>query len=530
LPDRRSSSRRARQGKVPDPTTEELIEALRLTDAYPHRPESVGFQQTQMSLVFLAGEFVYKVKKPVNLGYLDYTSLDARRAFCEKEVLLNRRLCASAYLGVVPVVRRGSRLVVEGAGEAVEYAVKMRRLPADRMLDHLLTAGTATAPMLQGVARRLASFHGSGETTEEVSAFGRLSAIRGNTDENFEQTVEYIGRTVTRATHSLLRRYTDDFLDSHARLLESRVGEERIRDCHGDLHAAHVCMTDDICIYDCIEFNDRFRYGDTASEVAFLAMDLDRYSRRDLSSEFVNSYIEASGDGGLAAVLDFYKCYRAFVRGKVEGFRSVDSMSTVDEKDAARWRARRYFQLARGYATGRGRLIIMSGLSGSGKSRVAGELADRLGCSIIASDVVRKELAGLLPSEPRREPFGEGLYSEEWTRRTYEELARRAASMLERGLCVIIDASFLLAWQRRTALAMARQVGVRPVLAECTAPHATLVDRLVRRTSISDARPEILDGQLKTREAIAENEESDHVVLDTERAPADSVEELWGHL
>lgn len=481
-------------------------------------------------MVFLAGDHVYKVKKPVDLGYLDYSSLDARRFFCEKEVVLNRRLCASAYLGVVPITREGERFVVEGAGEAVEYAVKMRRLPAERMLDHLLARDAATPSMMRGIARRLAGFHLSGGASDEVSAFGRRSVIRGNTDENFEQTVPYIGRTITPSTHDLVREHTNDFIDTHARLLDARMDEGHILDCHGDLHAAHVCMTDDICIYDCIEFNDRFRYGDVASEVAFLAMDLDRYSRRDLSDDFVRAYVEATGDRGVVSLIEFYKCYRAFVRGKVEGFRAIDPMSTENEKETATWRARRYFQLARGYATGKGTLIVMSGLSGSGKSRIAGELADRLGCSMVTSDVVRKELAGLSPSDSRREPFGKGLYAQEWTSRTYDEMARQAALMLEQGRCVIMDASFLRTWQRDMAARVARRAGVRPMLAECSAPYATLVERLTHRTSISDARPEILDGQLESREPVVAGEDYEHIVLDTERPPADTVEELWKHL
>ncbi|MFW6056498.1 MAG: AAA family ATPase [Chloroflexota bacterium] len=483
-----------------------------------------------MSLVFLADEFVYKVKKPVNLGYLDYSSLSARRSFCEKEVELNRRLCASAYLGVVRIVRADDKLVVEGDGEAIEFAVKMRRLPADRMLDQLILKDAATAGTMRKIARRVADFHMSSHTTEEISSFGQRGVIRGNTDENFEQTGPYIGRTITKSTHSLVKDYTDEFLDTRAGLFDARIEEGRILDCHGDLHAAHVCMTDEVCIYDCIEFNDRFRYGDVSSEVGFLAMDLDRYSRRDLSEAFVDAYVEQTGDDGLIALLDFYKCYRAFVRGKVEGFRASDKMASADEQSAAVWRARRYFQLARGYATGKGSLVIMSGLSGSGKSRVARELADRLGCTIVASDVIRKQLAGLSPEEKRHVPFGEGLYSEDWTVRTYDEMIRRGATEIEQGKPVILDASFLQRWERRKAIEMAQRSGVRPVVAECVAPYDTLMKRLAGRDSISDARPEILDRQRETQEPIREHKDAEHLVLDTCNPVDETVEELWKHL
>mgnify|MGYP006286858303 CR=1 FL=1 len=530
MPERRSSSRNGPQGRTTATTPEELTRALRLPDAYPHRPRNVEIEQTQMSLVFLADEFVYKVKKPVNLGYLDYSSLSARHSFCEKEVELNRRLCASAYLGVVRITRADDRLLVESEGEAVEYAVKMRRLPADRMLDQLLLKDAATAKTMQRIAQRVADFHMSSHTTKEISTFGQRHIIRGNTDENFEQTGPYIGHTITESTHSLVKDYTNGFLDTRASLFDARIEEGRILDCHGDLHAAHVCMTDEVCIYDCIEFNDRFRYGDVSSEVGFLAMDLDRYSRRDLSRAFVDAYVKQTGDDGLRVLLDFYKCYRAFVRGKVEGFRASDDMTPADERKAAVWRGRRYFQLARGYATGKGSLIIMSGLSGSGKSRIASELADRLGCTIVASDAVRKQLAGLSPEEKRHVPYGKDLYSEKWTVRTYDEMIRRGVTEIEKGQPVILDASFLQEWERDKAVEMAQQSGVQLVIAECVAPYDMLLKRLAGRDSISDARPEILDRQRETQEPVREHEDVKHIVLDTCKPVDETVEELWKHL
>jgi len=530
LPDRRSSTHSDPRKRTPTTTPEELTRALRLPEAYPHRPGSVDFEQTQMSLVFLAGDFVYKVKKPVNLGYLDYSTLDARLSFCHKEVELNQRLCAHAYLGVVPIVRHGDRFVVEGAGKPVEYAVKMKRLPADRMLDRMVQQGTASAETLERVAKRIADFHLSGATTEEISSYGDPSIVKRNTGENFEQTGPYIGRTITESCHSVIKAYTNNFLRARRRLFETRIKEGRILDCHGDLHAAHVCMIDEVCIYDCIEFNDRFRYGDVASEVAFLAMDLDRYCRRDLANTFVSAYVARTGDDGLLALLDFYKSYRAFVRGKVEGFRATDQMATDEEREAATWRARRYFELARSYATGKGTLVIMSGVSGSGKSRIAAELGQRLGCTVLASDIIRKELAGLSPSEQRHERYGQGLYSEEWTRRTYSEMIRRGTAALEDRQCVVLDAAFLFEWEREEAIQAAERSGVRPIVAECTAPYEMLLERLGNRVSVSDARPEILDRQLETLEPIQKGNQYEHIILDTRLSPGNNVEELWKHL
>jgi aminoglycoside phosphotransferase family enzyme len=326
-----------------------LVEALLKPRAYPHTPAEIELVQTQMSCVFLTGEYVYKIKKPVDLGYLDYTTLERRHFFCRQELELNRRLCPNAYLAVVAVVEEKGEFRVEGQGTAMEYAVKMRRLPQDRMMDVLLSRDQVTPEMVVRVAEKLVRFHKDAETDQDIAGFGRLDVIRHNCDENFAQTEKYIGITIPRAKYEHIRDYADDFMKNNARLFEKRVREGRIRDCHGDLHAAHVCFTGDICIYDCIEFNDRFRYCDVASEVAFLAMDLDRYQQAGLSQHLVDTYVELSQDAGLLTLLNFYKCYRAYVRGKVQSFKLDDPLIPQSEKANALDSARSYFQLAGSY-------------------------------------------------------------------------------------------------------------------------------------------------------------------------------------
>jgi aminoglycoside phosphotransferase family enzyme len=326
-----------------------IARALLKPEAYPHRPESIELVQTQMSFIFLVGQYVYKIKKPVNLGYLDYTTLEKRHFFCQQELELNRRLCPGAYLAVVPVVEQKGEFHMEGQGKALEYAVKMRQLPRDRMMDVLLLKGQVTPEMVAKVAEKLADFHDKAETNPEIAAFGGLGVIRHNCDENFAQTEKYIGLTIFRAKYELLKGYTDNFVRSNASLFEKRAKEGRIRDCHGDLHAAHVCFTDDICIYDCIEFNDRFRYCDVASELAFMAMDLDRYQQAGLSRHLVDIYVELGHDEELLKLLNFYKCYRAYVRGKVEGFKLDDPYIPEEEKAKVLATAQGYFQLAESY-------------------------------------------------------------------------------------------------------------------------------------------------------------------------------------
>lgn len=325
------------------------VGALLKSQAYPHRPQKIELVQTQMSFILFTGEYVYKIKKPVNLGYLDYTTLEKRHFFCHQELELNRRLCPDAYLAVVPIVEEKGEFRIEGRGKAIEYAVKMKQLPQDRMMDVLLPRGQVTPEMVARVAEKLVGFHQEAETNQRIAAFGRLDVIRHNCDENFAQTEKYIGLTIPKAKYERIKGYTGNFIKSNASLFEKRVREGRIRDCHGDLHAAHVCFIDDICIYDCIEFNDRFRYSDVASEVAFLAMDLDRYQQAGLSRHLVNTYVGLSHDEELLKLLNFYKCYRAYVRGKVESFKLDDPYIPEEEKAKVLTAAQSYFQLAESY-------------------------------------------------------------------------------------------------------------------------------------------------------------------------------------
>ena len=327
----------------------EMIQKLLEPGAYPHPAKAIELMQTQMSFVFMTDDYVYKVKKPVNLGYLDYTTLEKRLFYCQKEVELNRRLCTDVYLGVVPITRDKSGILVEGKGEVIEYAVKMRRLPQETMMNVLLKDNRVSTEMVASVAKKLVAFHQEAETNAETRRFGNLDTIIQNTEENFTQTEKYIGDTISQERYQRIKNYTDSFIRENSILFRKRIAEGRIRDCHGDLHAAHICFINGICIYDCIEFNDRFRYCDVASEIAFLAMDLDHYGRADLSRSFINAYVEGSRDKGLLKLLNFYKCYRAYVRGKVESFKLNDPHISDKEKTRILAIAKGYFELAESY-------------------------------------------------------------------------------------------------------------------------------------------------------------------------------------
>jgi len=326
-----------------------MVKALLAPKAYPDTTHRVELVQTQMSFVFLTDDYVYKVKKPVDLGYLDYTTLDKRQFYCQQEIELNRRLCPDAYLGVVTITEDKGNILIGGQGKVIEYAVKMRRLPQEAMMDVLLAQNQVSVEMVTSVAQRLVEFHQEAEASDNISKFGSLDTITRNAQENFTQTEKYIGSTISREKYKHIKGYTANFIIQKANLFHKRIADGRIRDCHGDLHAAHICFTNGICIYDCIEFNDRFRYCDVASEVAFLAMDLDNYGRVDLSQNFVNAYVDKSQDEELLGLFNFYKCYRAYVRGKVESFQLDDPHISEGEKVRIKTRAQRYFELAESY-------------------------------------------------------------------------------------------------------------------------------------------------------------------------------------
>ena len=504
----------------------EVARALLEPGTYPEMTSEVEMKQTQMSFIFLAGQYVYKVKKPVDLGYLDYTTLGKRRFFCQQEVELNRRLCPEVYLGVIPVTRLGTAIALEGKGEVIEYAVKMRRLPQDRMMNVLLDRNLVSSEMPESVARKLATFHAAAATNPSISAFGRLEAIRTNLDENFQQTEKYIGTLITARQYRLIREFAESRLRDRAEVFNGRVASGRIRDCHGDLHTQHICFADGICIYDCIEFNDRFRYCDVASEIAFLAMDLDHYGRADLSRSFIAAYIAASGDGGIQELLKFYKCYRAYVRGKVGCFKYHDPYISAKEKKQTLEDTRSYFELAEAYSRSRPRLFITVGLVGTGKTTVAQALARRLGLTVISSDILRKQLAHLPPTQHRFEEMDSGIYSADFSRRTYEKLFAEARNIIDQGDSAILDATFLRREDRRNAQQLAETAGADFLVLECTLDEASVRRRLARRlkgVSVSDGRWEIYGPQKKRFEPVAEVAAERHFLIDTARPLTDQL-------
>ena len=330
-------------------TQKQVVDALLTPEAYLQDPGKIELVQTHISFVFLTKNYVYKVKKAVNFGFLDFSTLEKRRMFCEKELELNRRLCPEIYLEVVPI-NKSNTIIINGGGETVEYALKMKRLPQERIMTILLKEDKVDKKMIDEIAEIVAKFHSNAQTNNKISRYGSVKIVKTNWDENFSQTTKYINQTIPQAEFQFIQTKINDFIAKNTYLFKSRITGKRIRDCHGDLHSGNIFITDKICIFDAIEFNDRFRYSDVAADVAFLAMDLDFQKRSDLANCLVEKYLACSEDKQLKLLLAFYKCYRAYVRGKVISFKLDDPHVIRNEKESAAKEAQAYFKIATEYA------------------------------------------------------------------------------------------------------------------------------------------------------------------------------------
>jgi aminoglycoside phosphotransferase family enzyme/predicted kinase len=461
--------------------------------AYDHPVDTVSVVQTHISYVLLAGAYAYKIKKPRDFGFLDYTTLERRRHMCEDEVRLNRRLCDGVYLGVVPIVRGADgRHRMAGAGEPVEFAVQMRRVSEEQMMPSLLATGSLGRQHLSSLAAKIAAFHRAADSGERIADFGRLPAVRANWEENFAQAQVYVGRTLTPEQFASVRGYVGRLLADHGDLIEERAGQRRVRDGHGDLRADSVVFAPDgsVCVMDCIEFNERLRYGDVASDVAFLAMDLEFRGCRLEADEFTSLYLESwGGDETLTAVHNFYRAYRAFVRGKVDSMLTDEDEVPITQRAQAAERASRYFALAAACAesTSPQQLVMMSGLSGTGKSFIARAVAARLGTVLLSTDLIRREtLAAAVPG-----PYGEKGYTAGERQQVYEEMFRRARYHVGRGRSVLLDGTFLTREQREGARTVALSAGLSLLVVQTVADEDVVRERLRARGEgdvASDAR------------------------------------------
>lgn len=477
-----------------------LAAALQRADAYPHETARIRLCETHISWVFLTGAFAYKVKKPVDFGFLDFSTLDKRKAFCEAEVALNRRFAPTLYLDVVPVVETADGVRVgAGAGTVVDWAVRMRQFPDGAQMDERLRAGAAQAADFAGFADYLAEVHRGLPVVAADAPFGTAASVYAPVEENFAQ----IAATPFSARRaSELAELAAWSARQHTRLADhfaARRANGFVRECHGDLHLSNLVWLDGRAVaFDCIEFNPGLRWIDVVSDAAFLVMDLETRARGDLAFTFLDRYLERTGDYDGAHALGFYRVYRSLVRAKVAALQARGASG-----DTAALGAR--FDLHVDYALRRARvaqprLVVTCGVSGSGKSWLAERLVPRLPAIRVRSDVERKRLHALAPTARAGAGIGEGLYAASSTAATYERLASAADALLDAGLDAIVDATFLDPAQRDAFEALAARRGAAFRILYCTAPEETLFERVRARaraaTDPSDADERVLRAQL----------------------------------
>ncbi len=439
-----------------------------------------GVAETHSAVVYFAGDFAYKLKKPVRLGFLDFTTLAARASACARETELNRRFAPDVYLGVAEVR--------DPDGQPCDYLVVMRRMPESRRLSALIRAGQPAGPAVRQVARTLAAQHARAARDPKISEQGSRDAVQQRWQDNLEQLRAACAAHVPVAEIDEVATLAGRFLAGREPLFDARVRAGRIVDGHGDLLAGDIFWLDDgIRVLDCLDFDDRLRWLDGLDDAAFLAMDLDRLGARELAAQFSRWYSEYSGDPAPASLLHHYVAYRATVRAKVGCVRAGQGDA------AAAAQARQFVATAiRHLRAGAVTLVLVGGLPGTGKSSLAGAIADGLGWTVLSSDRVRKELAGVVPERRAATPYGSGIYSPAWTERTYAELLRRATELLSLGESVLIDATWTSAGHRTAAAAAARQAAADLVQLRCTAPTRLAADRIAGRAGgTSEATPAI---------------------------------------
>jgi hypothetical protein len=517
-------------------TARSLREDLRRPEAYGRSPPfQIELVETHISLVFLAEGVVYKVKKPVSFGFLDFRDIEARKRACEAEVTLNRRLAPHVYFGILPVKRMadGSAGFV-GEGEIVDWAVHMIRLPDARRADVMLTRGTLEPSHIDRIARSLARFHRAAKSDEETARFGSPEAVLVNVRENFEQMRGSFEKYLRPEEAAEIERSQLEFLRDNEALFRERMAAGRVRDGHGDLRLEHVYFEDEkgVTVVDCIEFNDRFRFADTCADLSFLSMDLAWHGRVDLAEQLLAAYAREAGDFDLFPLVDFYEGYRAFVRGKVASMLAADPEASSEARARAEEVARRSFLLslsARRAPLMAPSVVAIGGVIGSGKSTLAAALSGDMGAPVVEADRTRKQLLGVEPTVKLFEGSFHGAYDPSFTQKVYEEVLRRGSKVLASGRPVILDASFRSASMRRSARELAARFNVPFRFVECWADAEVCKSRLKARRverEVSDGRLEIFDEFCRSFEAVTELSPGEHVRVDTGQPLSASLEAL----
>ena len=502
---------------------ETLIQYLQSAACFPHATAGFEVFETHISYVLLTGEYVYKFKKPVDLGFLDFSTLEKRKYYCEEELRLNRRLAPDMYLAVVSVHGDPEHPVVEGEGPLLEYAVKMRQFATADRMDIVTARGELTASHIDQLAQIVADFHEHIPVDTGDSSFGTLQVIRQRIMQNFEQVLQNTDDPEISSMCGQLRDWSEEALHKRQLLIAQRKQDGSVRECHGDMHMANIILPEGKpVIYDCLEFAEDLRWIDTISEVAFLYMDLDYHHEHKLALRFLNRYLSLRGDYAALALLCLYLVYRAMVRAKVNSIEA--KQQARNPKIAAEYlgTTKRYLALARNYVESFASpaLIILHGLSGAGKSWLAEQLLESYGAIHIRSDVERKRLLGLAAEVKTKSSIGQGAYTTDMTTRTYQRLLDLAKIILQAGSSVIVDATFLKKKHREQFQQLAQLLDVPFVILDIQASEDTLRSRIIKRMEYdkdaSEATLAVLDHQIETNEPIANSEAVYTLQVDTE--------------
>jgi len=491
-----------------------LIAALLEPGCYPHPPTTVEHLQTHISHILLAGDDAYKIKKPVNLGFLDFTRLERRYYYCQQELRLNRRLAPDLYLDCLAIGGDAAHPVF-GKEPAIEYAVRMRRFAQGALLDQVLAAERLEMRHLEGLARQLADFHRHIPVADPAAPFGEPEQVRQPMLDDFTAVRPRLSDPADQAILAEVEHWTLEASERLRPLLVERKTGGWIRECHGDLHLGNMILTetDQVTIFDCIEFNDALRWIDVINDLAFLTMDLQARGVERFAQRVLNTWLEYSGDFAGVALLSYYQVYRAMVRAKVNALQAGQQGIADADRTAAYAHCREYLRLAQALTQEPAPfLLITHGVSGSGKSRRTGQLMEVLpGAIRIRADVERKRLFGLGPLDDSRSNLGQGLYTPEASARTYQRLLELAERLLASGHPALVDATFLKRAHREPFCELAARQGVPFILLECSADPAALRERVAARRQRGDDAAEadvaVLERQLQFVEPPAPDEQ-----------------------
>ena len=506
-----------------------LIQALQNPAVYPHETADIRVIETHISTVILTGPHAYKIKKPVNFGFLDFTSLEARRHFCHEEVRLNQRLTRGLYLDVIAITGSPEAPRLGGDGEVLEYAIRMRQFPQEQLLDRMLQRGELGTREIDALTRQIARFHLEAPVVAQGHPLAQPGAIMAPVRQNFEQIRPLLSEKRDLQQLDALESWAEDSFQRLLPLLEQRCQNGSIRECHGDIHLGNATVLDgEVVLFDCIEFNEPFRLIDIACDAFFLAMDLEDRGQHALAHRFTNNWLEQTGDYGCLPLINFYKAYRAMVRAKVNLFRlGQESDPAVQAEVLQQYRS--YTRLAESYCAIPARfLAITHGVSACGKSTVAMQLVEGLGALRLRSDVERKRLFG--QQQVAGNPLHAGIYSAELTIQTYQRLHQQALAALQAGFSVVIDATYLKHEQRQQAASVAGNCGVPLLILDCQAPDAAISQWLAERQAAgvdpSDATAEVVAAQQASREPLtAEEQQYSQAVLTNEAASMEKLVE-----